>query len=120
MAILVVDDDLGLLELLTLVLEEQGYVVHTARHGREGLDYLQTSSPPCLVLLDLMMPEMDGWELRKAMLADPALASIPVAIMPVSTRLEAQFELAPVDVLVKPFQREDLFALVAKWCGTPE
>lgn len=81
-AILIVEDDDDIREILAEMLIDTGYQVVTARNGREGLEHLRASSPPpALVLLDLMMPVMDGWQLRKEMLSDPALAGIPVVVI---------------------------------------
>jgi CheY-like chemotaxis protein len=81
--VLVVDDDPEIRASMQAVLEAEGYRVATANDGWEGLkllDQLGNAEPPCAVLLDLMMPRMDGFEFRAAQLARPALAPIPVAV----------------------------------------
>ena len=80
--VLVVDDDDDIRTAVQEVLEEEGYSTAGASNGREALDLLlATNDLPALVLLDLMMPEMDGWELLAKMAEDPALYRIPVALM---------------------------------------
>ncbi len=79
--ILIVDDDPDILDSLALVLESAGYLTDTAMNGAEALKRLGAAPTPGLILLDLMMPVMDGWGFRKEQLRDPALASIPVVIM---------------------------------------
>src|SRR5947209_13870316 len=74
--ILIVDDDAATRTAMTLVLEGTGYRVASASDGREALDYLQRSERPDLILLDLMMPRMDGWQFRDQQWRSPALASI--------------------------------------------
>ncbi len=80
-AILIVEDDDEIRELLAEMLRDRGYKVATARNGKDALDILRQGAPPNLILLDLMMPIMDGWQMRSEMLADPALATIPVVIV---------------------------------------
>lgn len=79
--ILVVDDDVDLRESLAEALVDAGHEAITARDGREALERLHDSSAFDLVVLDLMMPVMTGWEFRSAQLAEPSLADIPVVVM---------------------------------------
>lgn len=80
--VLVVDDDRDVCDLIQAALAGKGYKTIVAGNGREALDYLKSRAPrPKLILLDLMMPEMNGWEFRKVQQSDPALAGIPVAII---------------------------------------
>jgi CheY-like chemotaxis protein len=80
--ILVVEDDESIRAALAEVLRDEGFVVQTACNGREAIELLRgAKEKPKLVLLDLMMPVMDGWEFRTAQLADPELAKIPVVIL---------------------------------------
>ncbi|PLS79555.1 MAG: response regulator, partial [Chloroflexi bacterium] len=83
--ILVVDDDSGIREALTDILEDEGYAVRSACDGQAALDLLrQQAEPPALVLLDLMMPRMNGWQFRSEQRRDPALANIPVVVISAS------------------------------------
>ncbi len=80
--ILVVEDDGDVRDALSGMLDELGYAVVCASDGVEALDYLREShSQVRLILLDLMMPRMDGYQLRAEQLRDPALASIPVLVL---------------------------------------
>src|SRR5205823_6375304 len=70
-SILIVEDHADLRESLTEILEDEGYVVASAANGLDGLNYLQAHPPPRLILLDLKMPVMDGWEFRRRQQEDP-------------------------------------------------
>src|SRR6185295_19090908 len=79
--ILVVDDDSELSELMASILEDEGYQAVAVENGQVALDYLKKSPAPCVILLDLMMPSMNGWEFRDAQLSDPSLADILVVVV---------------------------------------
>ena len=76
--ILVVDDDPDIRDSLREVLEDEGYGTSCVANGREALDFLRSGKRPCVILLDLMMPVMDGWQFLEEQKRDPALAAIPV------------------------------------------
>ena len=76
-SILVVDDDPDIRTSLAEILGDEGYRVAGARNGREALDYLRRRTRPSLILLDMMMPDMDGWLFRREQQKLPELASIP-------------------------------------------
>src|SRR5690348_9563693 len=76
--ILVVDDDVDTREILTLLFTTRGYIVDTAADGAQALRAARRGPPPCVILLDLMMPVMDGETFRRAQLADAQLQDIPV------------------------------------------
>lgn len=116
--ILVVDDEPSLVEAMSSVLEDEGYSVTTATDGLAALRVLNEGLRPCLAILDLMMPSMNGWELRTAMLADPGLADIPVAIVSAFARGEMS-ALRPSAVLQKPFELSELVELADRYCGAP-
>jgi CheY-like chemotaxis protein len=105
--ILLVDDDEGLREALSEVLEAEGHAVDCAVHGGDALAKLQAGRRPDLILLDLMMPVMDGWEFRRAQLADPSLADIPVVVITAAGRLPRAIDAR--QVLRKPFRLDELF-----------
>ena len=102
--ILVVEDDHDVREALTDILEDAGYPVLAARHGREALDLLDHALPR-LIILDLMMPVMNGYDFRRQQLETPRIADIPVVLLSAdeavakrSRELEAQGWLSkPVD-----------------------
>src|SRR5687767_10378202 len=76
--ILIVDDDAGMREMLALFLEDEGYRCENATNGLDALSRLRSSAaPPCVILLDLNMPVMTGWEFRQEQQRDSALAGIP-------------------------------------------
>ena len=79
--ILVVEDDGDVREALVQLLEFEGYRVTSATNGRDAIDQLRAGAAPNLILLDLMMPVMDGPQFRAAQLGDPGLAAIPVIVL---------------------------------------
>jgi CheY-like chemotaxis protein len=117
--VLVVDDDPAIRDFLTEILKDEGYAVVAAADGQEALDRLQEPSlTPCLIVLDLMMPKMNGWQFRAAQQHDPALTSIPVVVL--SARPDIATEAAMVGVnayLPKPIDLNILVDIVARFCG---
>src|SRR5207249_11659351 len=112
--ILVVGYDPDVREALVNLLEIEGYTVGTAEDGNEALARLRGSSPPSLVLLDLMMPVMDGFEFRVQQLQDPRIAEIPVIVFSSGGDLPDKIARLHVDAcLTKPLDLETLLALVA-------
>jgi CheY-like chemotaxis protein len=79
--VLLIEDDADLRESLAEVLANKGYEVKTAIHGEAALEALREGDLPSVILLDLMMPVMNGWEFRLQQLSDPRLAAIPTVIM---------------------------------------
>jgi DNA-binding response OmpR family regulator len=112
--ILVVDDEEDILTFLELVLGEKGYSVVTAASGPEALTRAQLEKPD-LVLLDVMMPQMDGWEVLKLLRVDDATAKIPVAML--SARTEAKdrvqgLQEGAIDYICKPFSLQELLSKI--------
>lgn len=119
-SVLVVDDNVDLQDAIGDVLADAGYRPVFAKDGQNALDYLRANAPPDLILLDLMMPVMDGVQFREEQLRDPALARIPVVILSADGKLQQRVkELAPAGALAKPVQIEDLLDTVARICGSP-
>ncbi len=108
-SILVVDDDDGIRESLTVLLEDEGYGVRTASDGREALDVLAGGALPALALVDLRMPVMDGVELIEAMLRDPRYAAVPVIAFSAASTVAPP---AGIPVLQKPIGIDGLLAAV--------
>ena len=82
---------IGIRDVLAEVLTEEGYGVVTASNGWEAMKVLrQSNEPPCVILLDLMMSVMTGWEFRKEQQLDPALAAIPVVVLSAAQNLKTE------------------------------
>jgi CheY-like chemotaxis protein len=115
---MVVEDDFSVRETLQELLEEEGFQVTPASNGREALDRLRgVAGSPRLILLDLRMPVMDGWQFRAAMRADPLLSGIPVVVMSADTALDQKCqELSVAGVLPKPVELDQLLATVHRFC----
>lgn len=113
-SILVVDDNSQNLQLLGSVLQERGYDVAFAMNGKEALDYL-TEELPDLILLDVMMPGMDGFEVCRDFKKVPDNKNVPVIFLTAKTETEDivhGFECGAVDYISKPFQAAELLARV--------
>jgi CheY-like chemotaxis protein len=116
-SVMLVEDDLGLRDILAEILRQGGFEVRVAANGQEALDALRRLSPPCVILLDLLMPVMNGWQFRTQQRADPALATIPVvAISADHVALRRASELGVAAQLRKPIDNEDLIEIVRRFC----
>lgn len=109
--LLVVDDEMAILEALTDILAVEGYEVATAANGAEGLERT-VSERPDLILLDMMMPVMDGQEMLRRLKEDPELRKIPVVVMSAGRVTKA--ELQGSRFLAKPFELDDLLGTVSE------
>ena len=107
--ILVVEDDPSIRTVFSALLEAEGYSVHTSENGQVALDLLKTGFRPDLILLDLMMPVMSGWELLKAKRNDPAITGIPVVVLSASTLVSGNLDGASA-VYAKPIDIDFLLA----------
>jgi CheY-like chemotaxis protein len=113
--ILVVDDDDAIRNMLKLTLHLEGYDVDVASNGKEALDYLTTASPPpALVLLDLMMPVMDGWEFMAACNLNPKLKTIPIVIL--TAAISEGRAITDRKVFEKPINMDPFLGTVADYC----
>lgn len=113
--VLVVDDDDGVREAMRLVIEDQGYGVDEASNGREALEHLVGGDAPCLVLLDLMMPVMNGYDFLSALLRSDVVAHPPIVVVS-AWRTEAERLSNVAGVMNKPVDLEQLLELLAKHC----
>ena len=114
--VLVVDDDDGIREALCELLADAGHAAVSVANGQAALDYLRSSGQvPCLILLDLMMPIMDGETFRRQQLADPTLRTIPVVLLTAAGR-EAAAKVPADGVLLKPVTLDDTLAAIARHC----
>jgi CheY-like chemotaxis protein len=115
--ILIVDDDGGFRREVAEVLEETGYRVATAGNCREAWALI-SRDPPALLLLDIMLPEVDGWQLYAALRGDPRLSSIPTVIVTGLSREQVEPSLLGVQgLLEKPFRRDELLAMARRYAG---
>ncbi|MBS3769456.1 MAG: response regulator, partial [Bacteroidales bacterium] len=109
--ILLIDDSVQNLKLLGNMLREKDYQIALARDGKEGLQ-LAKKIYPDLILLDIMMPDLDGYEVCKQLKEDEQTKDIPVIFLTAKTSNEdlvKGFQLGGVDYITKPFNREELF-----------
>jgi CheY-like chemotaxis protein len=115
-AALLVEDDAAILGSLGEALREEGLEVATARHGQEALEALRAGLRPSVIVLDLMMPVMDGWDFRHEQLRDPALRDIPVVVVTATGFSEKtiRMQFGNVDLLPKPVPYLDLLALLGR------
>lgn len=111
--ILVVDDDPGVREALREMLSEEGYSVITAEDGQDALERLGAMEPPCLILLDLKMPRVDGWEFLAR--RDGAGKKTPVVLLSGMTFIRDAPGVA--DFLAKPIRPDKLLDCVRRFCG---
>lgn len=117
--VLVVDDDDNLRFMLQLIFEDAGYEVVGVADGAQALSFLRSArAQPCVILLDLNMPTMTGWEFRTEQLQDMLLSEIPVVVISADRSVEqAPFSIDAQHYFRKPFQFPELLAAVASICG---
>ncbi len=107
-----VDDDPDILEALSEILEAEGFAIRQARNGQEALKLLEKLRPN-LILLDLMMPVMDGWEFAERVRRRPDWAQIPVIVLSADRNIGGKArELGALGYLAKPFELSELLNLV--------
>jgi len=117
--ILVVDDDRDIRDSLVELLSEHGYPALGAGNGVEALELLRTSaSPPSLILLDLMMPVMDGREFRERQLENPAWSAIPVIVISAYSDVDRQARALALEHLRKPLAMRSLIDAVRRHCAS--
>jgi CheY-like chemotaxis protein len=111
--ILIVEDDDDIREALSQILELEGYTVRQAANGREALDISSHEPLPSLILLDLMMPVMDGWQFRSEQMKNPALANVPVLVISADANVhEKAASFGAASVLPKPISLDRLLRAV--------
>jgi CheY-like chemotaxis protein len=111
--ILIVEDDPSALMAMREVLEMEGYSVLAAHDGQEALKAVAHNPPPCLILLDLMLPVMDGWELRRRIKQNPSLSNVPVIVV---SALVPPRPIEAQAVLRKPVDIRQLLQMIARYC----
>ena len=114
-SILVVEDNIDIQESLKATLELEGFSVFTADNGKEAIEQLEIIPTPCLILLDLMMPVMNGWEFVEEINKDIMLSSIPIVVV---TAIGDSNKSPKTDGYIpKPINYEALISAVCKHCG---
>jgi len=114
--LLIIEDDPDVSDALASVLREEGYEVVTAANGLEGLQQLRGGTPPSLILLDLMMPVMDGYRFRAEQLRDPTLAAVPVLVLTAGIADARMDTLGAAGALHKPIDLDVLLSAVRAHC----
>jgi CheY-like chemotaxis protein len=113
--VLVIEDDDDIREVMKEALASEGYVVDGARDGLDALSKLESQLPPALILLDMMMPRMDGEAFLKALRGRSTLATTPVVVISGSAAAREQAsQLAAAAFLVKPFELDELLGLIRR------
>jgi CheY-like chemotaxis protein len=113
--VLIVEDDADLREMMAQLLSLEGFQSAAVANGREALEYLHQSESPNVILLDLMMPVMDGWEFRRLQQADPDLARVPVIVLSALDQSRTG-DVNASAFLKKPLDFDRLLQLVRSYC----
>jgi CheY-like chemotaxis protein len=116
-SIMIVEDDPDTREMLERFLQLEGFEVRTAANGQIALNALQADSALCVILLDLMMPVMNGWQFRQAQAMDPKLSRIPVVVV---TAAGAREDIPSIEAdawLSKPVDFDRLLATITPLCN---
>ena len=113
MKVLVVDDDYAVLDAIKDVLEDEGYEVCLAANGLEALKELRRGGPPCVILLDLMMPVMNGWQFLEQRRVHRELDAIPVVVM---SAVGQRDRLPRLPLIKKPIELAILLQIVREHC----
>src|SRR6516225_11825782 len=119
--ILIVDDDSDVRRALTELLEDEGYAVAGAANGRAALEMIRGGIRPSIILLDLMMPGMNGWDFRSAQLRDPELSAVPVVVVTASgfNQDAIRTELGSIELVPKPIQPTKLLDIIERLTASP-
>ncbi len=113
--VIIIEDEPAIREMMQQILENAGYEVSTAAEGAAGLAQLRASTlKPCVILLDIMMPGVNGWDFLDAQRGDPSISHIPVVIC--SAYRESAKAIHPAAFLEKPVQKEALLSAVKSLC----
>ncbi|WAS90842.1 response regulator [Nannocystis punicea] len=116
--VLLIEDDDDIRDVVAELLRDEGYVVHEVADGKQALAYLHGEGrDPCLILLDLMMPLVDGWQVLSRLRAQDRLLALPVVVMSASAPEAAPSGVAAV--VRKPIDLDLLLGLVQRYCGCP-
>ena len=113
--VLVVDDDPNLVRLMSKFLKLEGFDPVPAANGEEALAYLRGGGDASVILLDLRMPVMDGWEFRRAQRGDPALAAIPIVVLS-GVAADTAHDMEPAASFNKPVNFLEVVGVVRRLC----
>ena len=113
--ILIIDDEEDLRDTLKLSLELEGYRCYTAANGREGLEALERIPPPHVILLDLMMPVLNGWQFMDELRGHPSFGQIPVVVVTAFIKLTGAIRAS--DIIRKPIEMDTLLGVLKKHCS---
>jgi PAS domain S-box-containing protein len=119
MTVLVVDDEAAVHEMVAAALSKDGHRLMHANDGAEALDLMRTS-PPDVIILDVIMPKVDGWSVLGIVKSDPALQHIPVIMLTNVDNRNLGYSMGAADFMTKPVDRARLIALVKKYLPTPD
>lgn len=118
LSVLVVEDDDNILQVLKFMLQRQGYQVTHASDGRAARTHIETAEPPALVLLDVMLPYVDGFEIINIIRTHPAWASVPIVMLTAKTMeqdIVRALDAGANDYVLKPFQPNELLARLRRF-----
>ena len=113
--VFIVEDDVDTREMIGRFLELEGFAVVTAANGRQALERLDEGTGACVILLDLMMPVMDGWEFRRRQASHAAFSKIPVIVFSAAGRERMQ-QIEANDYLSKPVDLDELLERIYRFC----
>ena len=116
--IFIVEDDVDTREMLGRFLELEGYHVEMAANGKQALERLDHAGPVCVIVLDLMMPIMDGWQFRREQSRHARHSKIPVIVVSAAGK-DRIAQIDANDYLSKPVDLDDLLARVTRYCRPP-
>ena len=115
--VLIVEDDPDTREMLTSFLQLEGFQTESASNGREALDRLAGGIEAQVIVLDLMMPVMDGWQFRRRQIEDARLAKIPTIVVSAAGR-DRMAQISADAYLAKPIDMDELLTRVSQFCAT--
>lgn len=117
-SVLVVDDDAENREILARLLDLEGYAVVSFGDGAVALEWLRSNPAPSVILLDLNMPNVNGWEFSRRLREDPAIQRIPIVVISASTQVrQGAREIGASEYLDKPIDFDRLIAALGKSCA---
>jgi CheY-like chemotaxis protein len=114
--VFIIEDDVDTRDMLAKFLELEGYKVELAANGRQALDRFSRGAEACVIVLDLMMPVMDGWEFRRRQVEDARLREIPTIVVSAAGR-ERLAQISADAYLSKPVDMDELLQQVSQFCS---